>query len=331
MQRNLRGYVLGSFLIGAMGFAACSSDDEGDDTGVGGSEMGGAGGTKVGTTTVKGGAGPTGGTTATGGVGATTSGPGSTAPVQGGTGPTSSGVPTAGTSSTDAAGAPGIGGATGVGGATATGGAPGGGATATGGTTASGGTTGLAGAAGSAGADPGVAGAAGATSTTPPPPVWPFDAADGWTATTAGWGDVLADTTFETTDGVGILYAPYSATSQLGMISISGLNLDLTGKTLTVRVRHVSGGKAEGDSISFTSGMVFQDESYTPASAVEAHQFTAAPPSEFQEFSYTVPAASAEFDPVYVRTVRFSFRADVWGTTGTVTPATFAIDYITYQ
>lgn len=335
MQRNLRGYVLGSFLMGAMGFAACSSDDEGDDIGVGGSDVGGAAGAKTGTTGKVGGAGPTGGTTAKGGAGGATSGPTSSSAQGGSTSPGSSATGGSTTTSTTvAAGAPGNGGSSAQGGSSQAAGSPAtGGVAPTGGTTAAGGVTGVAGNAGNAGADPGVAGAAGASSSAPPP-VWPFDALDGWTTTTqAQWGSSIVDaTTFTVSGGVGTLTIPFTAGTQVGMIAVGGVNANLTGKTITVRIRHVSGGKAAGENIAFTTVATIQDANYT-GSSVEGSQFTAVPVAdEFSEFTYAVPAAAGDFDPVSVTNIRFSIRADTWGTpAATPTTAVFAIDSITYN
>lgn len=345
MQRSLSGYIVGSILLGAMGFAACSSDDDGDDDGVGGSEIGGA----AGATTKVGGAG--GATTKTG-----TGGSAPTSSAQGGSHPTSSSaqggstsissVPTAGT--TAVAGAP-------SGGATATGGA------ATGGTTAAGGMTateaagaGGMGQAGEAGAP--TAGAAGANSTTPTVNGWTFDSGlESWTVPAASDSHVLDMANgvlfMQVVDGVVTWGIPFvrkwngmgsPPPEQSSYVGVNTPNIDLAGKTVTVRSKWVSGGTGSttGVSAAFDFYVTFNDSDGSikryPTTPTGFTSGSGDKGGAFKDLTVTLPATpDGEFNPASIKNVAVSVTASMWTDTPQPTfdydSVVFYIDSVTHN
>lgn len=340
MQRNLRGYVLGSFLISAMGFAACSSDDDDDITGTGGSETGGVAGATT-KATAKGGGGPTGGTTAktgTGGSAPTSSAQGGSAPAssaQGGSSHSSSSV---------AAGAPGAG-APGSGGAsTAAGGA-------TGGTTsAAAGHAGV-GQAGEAGAP--TAGAAGASNVATLHE-WTFESGlEDWAITDKWTGSIVIDGT----DGVTLTQSGGAATwtvpftvdwdgtgtmppTQEAYIHQPATSLDLAGKTVTLRVRWVSGGTGTtaGVTTAFAFYAAFNDSDGTFKNFLlgSLASWASDMGAGYKDLTVTLPTTETnDFDPSHVASFSISVTASLWTDTPQPTfdyaTAVFAIDSIAYQ
>ncbi len=373
MTMTTRSLLLGSIFLCGIGFTACS-DDSTDDTSAGGTGAAGtgSGGKATGTGgAARGGSAGVGGVanggTNTGGVGMVatagaagavvlgTGGAAAGAPGTGGVagtpvatggaatgGKATGGAPMAGSAGTPAA----------TGGAAGTPAAAGGAAAGSAGTpVASGGAAaGAAGALGAGGAAAGSAGTAGAAGAAGAAftKIWSFEAVDGW-GIKASTGEVTridasAGTTLVTglTSGIATWTVPFVAAANTA-ITQTGLEnnftaVDMTGKTVTLNIRWVSGGigVAAAATGGFDVYIAANDADLTEgaSSYVGALALADRGAAAFKSFTYTVPMAAAPWEPTAIRQLNIRLDSRYWTADPQpvfdYTTAVFEIDSVTY-
>jgi hypothetical protein len=235
------------------------------------------------------------------------------------------------------------GGTSATGGASATGGSSAeGGSSATGGSSAEGGSSATGGSSAEGGSSAtGGSSAEGGSSAVGPLFSYPMDTADGWDFNT-GWGiGTSTGSTLTFSNGVATLTANYTSAantaSQTEVLNKWGTFGDLSGRTVKVLIRWVSGGISTTANVTGAFNVylnVWDSSGNTISPGANVGQFTNwggdRGKATFTEFTYAIPAATASFDPTSISGLMIRIDTAFWTLTPPqvfdYVPAVFEID-----